>query len=102
MGSTVILDLMGAFVTAILQSSTATALMAASFVTAGTVDLFPALAVTMDADALQLIAAKTQLRGSAPAQPSQGLRVRPAQSHGKPRPTQTNHAVNHTREMRIP
>jgi len=42
--------LTGAFVTAILQSSTATALMAASFVTAGTVDLVPALAVMLGAN----------------------------------------------------
>jgi phosphate:Na+ symporter len=42
--------LAGAFVTSILQSSTATALMAASFVTAGTVDLVPALAVMLGAN----------------------------------------------------
>jgi phosphate:Na+ symporter len=42
--------LTGAFVTAILQSSTATGLMAASFVTAGTVDLVPALAVMLGAN----------------------------------------------------
>ncbi len=40
----------GAFVTAILQSSTATGLMAASFVTAGTLDLVPALAVMLGAN----------------------------------------------------
>src|SRR5271156_4722542 len=39
--------LAGAFVTALLQSSTATGLMAASFVTAGTLDLVPALAVML-------------------------------------------------------
>jgi phosphate:Na+ symporter len=42
--------LTGAFVTAVLQSSTATALMAASFVTAGTVDLVPALGVMLGAN----------------------------------------------------
>jgi phosphate:Na+ symporter len=42
--------LAGAFVTAILQSSTATGLMAASFVTAGTLDLAPALAVMLGAN----------------------------------------------------
>jgi len=42
--------LAGAFVTALLQSSTATGLMAASFVTAGTVDLVPALAVMLGAN----------------------------------------------------
>jgi phosphate:Na+ symporter len=42
--------LTGAFVTAVLQSSTATGLMAASFVTAGTVDLVPALAVMLGAN----------------------------------------------------
>ncbi|MGA2778717.1 MAG: Na/Pi cotransporter family protein [Steroidobacteraceae bacterium] len=42
--------LAGAFVTAILQSSTATALMTASFVTAGTVDLVPALGVMLGAN----------------------------------------------------
>jgi phosphate:Na+ symporter len=42
--------LAGAFVTAILQSSTATGLMAASFVTAGTLDLVPALAVMLGAN----------------------------------------------------
>src|SRR6266567_9619731 len=42
--------LAGAFVTAILQSSTATGLMAASFVTGGTLDLVPALAVMLGAN----------------------------------------------------
>jgi phosphate:Na+ symporter len=42
--------LAGALVTALLQSSTATGLMAASFVTAGTVDLVPALAVMLGAN----------------------------------------------------
>src|SRR5579863_3073337 len=42
--------LAGAFVTALLQSSTATGLMAASFVTGGTLDLVPALAVMLDAN----------------------------------------------------
>jgi phosphate:Na+ symporter len=42
--------LAGAFVTAVLQSSTATGLMAASFVTVGTVDLVPALAVMLGAN----------------------------------------------------
>src|SRR3984893_18318363 len=42
--------LAGAFVTSILQSSTATGLMAASFVTAGTLDLVPALAVMLGAN----------------------------------------------------
>jgi phosphate:Na+ symporter len=42
--------LAGAFVTAILQSSTATGLMAASFVTSGTLDLVPALAVMLGAN----------------------------------------------------
>src|ERR1700730_13993128 len=42
--------LAGAFVTALLQSSTATALMVASFVTAGTLDLAPALAVMLGAN----------------------------------------------------
>jgi phosphate:Na+ symporter len=42
--------LTGAFVTAVLQSSTAAGLMAASFVTAGTVDLVPALAVMLGAN----------------------------------------------------
>ena len=42
--------LAGAFVTALLQSSTATGLMAASFVTAGTLDLVPALAVMLGAN----------------------------------------------------
>jgi phosphate:Na+ symporter len=40
----------GAFVTALLQSSTATGLMTASFVTAGTMDLVPALAVMLGAN----------------------------------------------------
>src|SRR5277367_5550380 len=40
----------GAFVTALLQSSTATGLMAASFVTGGSVDLVPALAVMLGAN----------------------------------------------------
>ena len=40
----------GIFVTALLQSSTATGLMTASFVTAGTVDLVPALAVMLGAN----------------------------------------------------
>jgi phosphate:Na+ symporter len=42
--------LAGAFVTGMLQSSTATGLMAASFVTAGTLDLVPALAVMLGAN----------------------------------------------------
>src|SRR5258708_1696791 len=42
--------LAGAFVTAVLQSSTATGLMAASFVTGGTLDLVPALAVMLGAN----------------------------------------------------
>ena len=42
--------LAGAFVTALLQSSTATGLMAASFVTSGTLDLAPALAVMLGAN----------------------------------------------------
>jgi phosphate:Na+ symporter len=42
--------LAGAFVTALLQSSTATGFMAASFVTGGTVDLVPALAVMLGAN----------------------------------------------------
>jgi len=42
--------LAGAFVTALLQSSTATGLMAASFVTGGTVDLVAALAVMLGAN----------------------------------------------------
>ena len=42
--------LAGAFVTALLQSSTATGLMAASFVTGGTLDLVPALAVMLGAN----------------------------------------------------
>src|SRR5450631_224080 len=42
--------LAGAFVTALLQSRTATGLMAASFVTAGTLDLAPALAVMLGAN----------------------------------------------------
>ncbi len=42
--------LAGASVTALLQSSTATGLMAASFVTGGTVDLAPALAVMLGAN----------------------------------------------------
>jgi phosphate:Na+ symporter len=42
--------LAGVFVTAILQSSTATGLMAASFVTGGTLDLVPALAVMLGAN----------------------------------------------------
>jgi phosphate:Na+ symporter len=42
--------LAGAFVTALLQSSTATGLMAASFVTGGTMDLVPALAVMLGAN----------------------------------------------------
>jgi phosphate:Na+ symporter len=42
--------LAGAFVTALLQSSTATGLMAASFVSGGTVDLVPALAVMLGAN----------------------------------------------------
>src|SRR6266850_335349 len=42
--------LAGAFVTALLQSSTATGLMTASFVTAGTMDLVPALAVMLGAN----------------------------------------------------
>jgi phosphate:Na+ symporter len=40
----------GAFVTAVLQSSTAAALMACSFVTGGTIDLVPALAVMLGAN----------------------------------------------------
>jgi phosphate:Na+ symporter len=42
--------LAGAFVTALLQSSTATGLMAASFVTGGALDLVPALAVMLGAN----------------------------------------------------
>jgi phosphate:Na+ symporter len=42
--------LAGAFVTGLLQSSTATGLMAASFVTAGTLDLVPALALMLGAN----------------------------------------------------
>ena len=42
--------LAGIFVTALLQSSTATGLMTASFVTAGQVDLVPALAVMLGAN----------------------------------------------------
>ena len=42
--------LAGAFVTSLLQSSTATGLMAASFVTGGTLDLAPALAVMLGAN----------------------------------------------------
>ena len=42
--------LAGAFVTAILQSGTATGLMAASFVTGGTLELVPALAVMLGAN----------------------------------------------------
>jgi phosphate:Na+ symporter len=42
--------LAGALVTALLQSSTATALMTTSFVTAGTVDLVPALAIMLGAN----------------------------------------------------
>jgi phosphate:Na+ symporter len=42
--------LAGVFVTAILQSSTATGLMSASFVTSGTLDLVPALAVMLGAN----------------------------------------------------
>ena len=42
--------LAGAAVTALLQSSTATGLMAASFVTGGTLDLVPALAVMLGAN----------------------------------------------------
>jgi phosphate:Na+ symporter len=42
--------LAGAFVTALLQSSTATGLMVASFVTSGTLDLAPALAVMLGAN----------------------------------------------------
>ncbi len=42
--------LAGAVVTALLQSSTATGLMAASFVTGGTLDLVPALAVMLGAN----------------------------------------------------
>src|SRR5580692_9899732 len=42
--------LAGAFVTALLQSRTATGLMAASFVTGGTLDLAPALAVMLGAN----------------------------------------------------
>ena len=40
----------GIFVTALLQSSTATGLMTASFVTGGTVDLIPALAIMLGAN----------------------------------------------------
>ncbi len=40
----------GIFVTALLQSSTATGLMTASFVTGGTVDLVPALAIMLGAN----------------------------------------------------
>src|SRR6202041_3353005 len=40
----------GVFVTALLQSSTATGLMTASFVTGGTVDLIPALAIMLGAN----------------------------------------------------
>src|SRR6202453_2924710 len=40
----------GAFVTAVLQSSTATGLMVCSFVTGGTVELVPALAVMLGAN----------------------------------------------------
>jgi phosphate:Na+ symporter len=40
----------GAFVTAVLQSSTATGLMVCSFVTGGTLDLVPALAVMLGAN----------------------------------------------------
>src|ERR1035438_7341930 len=42
--------LAGALVTALLQSSTATGLMTASFVTGGTIDLAPALAVMLGAN----------------------------------------------------
>jgi phosphate:Na+ symporter len=42
--------LAGAFVTGLLQSSTATGLMVASFVTGGTLDLAPALAVMLGAN----------------------------------------------------
>src|SRR5450759_4253636 len=42
--------LAGALVTALLQSSTATGLMTASFVTCGAVDLVPALAVMLGAN----------------------------------------------------
>ena len=42
--------LAGALVTALLQSSTATGLMTASFVTGGTVDLMPALSVMLGAN----------------------------------------------------
>src|ERR1700722_14016746 len=42
--------LAGIFVTALLQSSTATGLMVASFVTSGTLDLAPALAVMLGAN----------------------------------------------------
>src|SRR5580704_13931231 len=42
--------LAGIFVTALLQSSTATGLMTASFVTGGTVDLVPALAIMLGAN----------------------------------------------------
>jgi phosphate:Na+ symporter len=42
--------LAGAFVTGLLQSSTATGLMAASFVTGGTLDLAPAMAVMLGAN----------------------------------------------------
>src|SRR5258707_9384333 len=40
----------GIFVTALLQSSTATGLMTASFVTGGAVDLVPALAIMLGAN----------------------------------------------------
>src|SRR5579871_6082789 len=40
----------GMLVTALLQSSTATGLMTASFVTGGTVDLVPALAIMLGAN----------------------------------------------------
>src|SRR5277367_2143602 len=42
--------LAGIFVTALLQSSTATGLMTASFVTGGAVDLVPALAIMLGAN----------------------------------------------------
>src|SRR3984957_18059649 len=42
--------LAGVIVTALLQSSTATGLMTASFVTGGTVDLVPALAIMLGAN----------------------------------------------------
>src|SRR5215469_8914212 len=42
--------LAGMFITALLQSSTATGLMTASFVTGGTLDLVPALAVMLGAN----------------------------------------------------